>query len=389
LEAVNAGVGGITYIMYFMIILMLAPNLLHERRATFVIFALSLCSITISYHTLATYLIILLSSIIVLEIALLAITHFHPTISFNWLFIGLGLIFFVSTYSIFAGAIGGIFTYLNSLSAYNRLNSEFFSYPGITIGNITSHISSFVDIGSELVGVSIVAIMLILGLRNGFRNFQKENAQINYGFLLSMSLFVLGVGLFIALGELNGAGRIYQVSWSIIPIFTVLLFRNLPRKFLKVFAIIVLMGVILTPSYFLFYQPSYGISSNTFAEINYVGQMSPIKASIFTDFVTAESLIHYGTVNVFGLSEFLSPKDFANYSSILYQNGTSMDVRQVVFKVTNGNNVIFVQTRSDLGGVALEDTSYVVSNQSYISTYELSFNLVYSANDVHVFEISP
>jgi hypothetical protein len=370
---------GMSYFFYLLALMLVGLSFSTSLRAEYVIFVIAAAALTMSYHTLAQYAIIIFVAMLFVE--LLTYRRGKGTdLRTGWVVLGLAIILVLAVYMF--SAI--VFSFRQSLSSYLlNLFSASTILPGVQATNITTSLYSRLDIITELIAAVIFVIGFALGTNTVIR--RRRNRELSYAFYLTISLFVLAISLIAGLGFFTTLSRAFQATYVFIPLILAVMFLYAPKNIKKFLMVIALMNIILVPfATIAFNNEVFGISGNTltqstFSQVSFVGTLSSQHQSIFTNFAVAGTMLFYGHVDVFGLSDYVfSQAKFSEYADSIYLNGTSAEIRNSIHQIT-GSSALFLYQNTDREGIQLETNTYL-PNPSFINTYEGSFDILYASN---------
>ena len=132
----------------------------------------------------------------------------------------------------------------------------------------------------------------------------------------------------------------------------------------------------------------YGLQPSTYSQLTYIGAAAPRDSSIFTNFAVGETLLYFGLVNVFGLSDYAyTPHQFAAYSNSIFANDTASSISTALLNITGSNNAIFLYQSQEQHAVPMETDSYIIPNQTFLSTFDYSFDKIYASEYAQAFII--
>ena len=382
---------GMSYFFYLIVLSFIGIRWSSQNRADLVIFAIVVTALAASYHTLSSYVLVLLTIMLFLQILLrLAISKKILDINIRRTFLGIGITLFFGTYMFiviiypFAQVFG-----FNLLDVFSRA----VSIPGIQGISTMNSLFSKLDIISEVSAGIIFFSGLLVGVKAVIHDVNDRDTR--YLFFICGSLFLFAILEVIGLGLITALARVFQAVYPAVPlIFSILLLKT-SRMSRRLLLAVALVCIIVVPSSSIaFNQLEFGLSTNTvssttFAQINYVGSMSSQTTAIFTDFASAGSLLYYGHVNVFGLSDFdFTPLNFTSYANAIYNNGGKDVISKAVHEISGSNSVLFLYRIEEEKGIPVESTVYVPQNKSFIGEYGTYFDLVYSTGQSIIFIVS-
>lgn len=364
---------GMSYFFYVSAIFLLALGYSTRSRSDFVLFAIVSVAVTLSYHTLATYLIIAFSATLVIT-SLLGKGYYRPR---SWSLVGIALVTVVSawmTYLVITTLVEPFYRGLFSFAEASRIS---------TISNVIVGPFSLINATSELAAALIFVSALVMGSMAVFHH--RANPGAKFLFLGTISLVFVGIGLLLGTGFLSSAGRTYQAIFPLVPFFLAMILAQYKGALRTVVVVAALISVIIVPiASTVYVNQEFGIYGNTlsgqaYAQVEFTGSNAVPAQPIFANFAVAESMLYFGRVNVFGLSSYaFNSSTLANYTATFYGNGSPVAIEQAIREITGSSSVVFLLQNDESRQVVLETVGITPSNPNFAATYLRSFDIVYS-----------